>query len=79
MKNINYNKLSLEYLKPFKQNIRKLTNHSAFKSHNHLEKNINLANKKALFYNIKNFCENRNINPFDYIPVTFHIKNGVKD
>ncbi len=25
------------------------------KSHNHLDKNFHLANKKALFYNIRNY------------------------
>jgi len=40
---------------------------------------MHLANKKALFYNIKNHCENINENPFDYIPLTFHIKDGVND
>lgn len=49
------------------------------KSHNHLDKNIHLCNKKALFYNIKNYCQNINENPFDYIPITFHIQDGLED
>ena len=38
---------------------------------------MHLSNKKALFYNIKNYCDNNNKNVFDYMPLTFHIKNGV--
>ena len=41
--------------------------------HNHLENNWNLSNKKALFMNMKNYFKAKNINPFDYIPMTFHI------
>ena len=43
------------------------------KMYNHLEDNFHLSNKKALFYNMKYYCEASNENVFDYIPVTFHI------
>lgn len=49
------------------------------KVHNHLESNFYLGNKKALFYNIKRLCESRNVSPFKFIPVTFHISKGVDD
>lgn len=47
--------------------------------HNHLENNWNLSNKKALFYNLRNFYTTIKQNPFDNIPLTFHIKDGTND
>lgn len=47
--------------------------------HNHLQNNFHLGNKKALFYNLKVYYFKMGKNPFDYIPLTFHIKNGIKD
>lgn len=47
--------------------------------HNHLENNFFLGNKKALFYNLKQYYELRASNVFNYIPLTFHIKTGIKD
>ena len=44
---------------------------------NHLEFHIHLSNKKALYYNMKTYYESLGDNPFDYIPLTFHIKDGV--
>ncbi|CAI2367062.1 unnamed protein product [Moneuplotes crassus] len=44
---------------------------------NHLEFHIHLSNKKALYYNMKTYYESLEENPFDYIPQTFHIKDGV--
>ena len=44
-----------------------------FKIHNHLTNNWNLSNKKALFMNLKNYYDAQKINPFDFIPMTFHI------
>jgi tubulin--tyrosine ligase len=41
--------------------------------HNHLENNFHLSNKKALFYNIKNYMNLLNKDPFQIIPLTFHI------
>lgn len=47
--------------------------------HNHLENNWNLSNKKALFYNMRSFYTAMKQNPFDNIPLTFHIKDGMDD
>lgn len=44
---------------------------------NHLEGHIHLSNKKALYYNMKMYYESLGENPFDYLPLTFHIKDGV--
>jgi hypothetical protein len=41
--------------------------------HNHVTNNWNLSNKKALFMNLKSYYEAQKINPFDFIPMTFHI------
>ena len=41
--------------------------------HNHLEDNFHLSNKKALFYSLKNYMEKLNRDPFEIIPLTFHI------
>jgi len=47
--------------------------------YNHLEGNFHLSNKKALFYNMKTLCEWKSEDVFDYLPHTFHIKDGVLD
>jgi tubulin monoglycylase TTLL3/8 len=46
---------------------------------NKLECNYHLANKKAMFYNLKYYYEAMKENPFEYIPLTFHIQEGVED
>ena len=38
-----------------------------------------LGNKKALFYNLKEYYELTGGNLFRAIPLTFHIKKGLKD
>lgn len=45
--------------------------------HNHLENNFHLGNKKALFYNLKEFYSYQNKDVFQDIPLTFHIKKGL--
>lgn len=47
--------------------------------HNHLKNNFYLGNKKALFHNLKEYYTLIKENIFDYVPLTFHIKNGMKD
>jgi hypothetical protein len=47
--------------------------------HNHLECNYFIGNKKALFYNLRQYYTLLNKNVFDYLPLTFHIKKGVDD
>ncbi|KAL4491452.1 hypothetical protein ABPG72_008108 [Tetrahymena utriculariae] len=56
------------YKNPFKQ-----------KMHNHMEYNFHLANKKALFYNMRQYYNLTNKNVFDYLPTTFHIQRGLND
>ena len=43
------------------------------RTHNHLTHNWNLSNKKALFMNLKVYYEALKMNPFEYIPMTFHV------
>ncbi len=47
--------------------------------HNHLENNFYLGNKKALFYNMREYARLRKKNPFENMPLTFHIRKGFKD
>ena len=47
--------------------------------HNHLEFNHYIGNKKALFYNLKQYYDLLKKNVFEIIPLTFHIKTGTKD
>jgi len=54
------------------------TNHF-FKVHNHFEFHMHLSNKKALFYNLKKYYLDEKKDPFEYIPLTFHIKTGLED
>lgn len=46
---------------------------------NHVEGHAHLSNKKALYYNIKNYYESINEDPFKYIPLTYHIKENLED
>ena len=41
---------------------------------NKIEDNYHLCNKKALLYNMKSYYESIGEDPFDALPVTFHIK-----
>lgn len=47
--------------------------------HNHLQCNYFLGNKKALFYSMRKYYELLEKNPFDFIPLTFHISQGLSD
>ena len=49
------------------------------KMYNKLENNFHLSNKCALFYNMKRYYEAINKDPFDVIPLTFHVKIGLDD
>ena len=62
-----------------KKSISKIGDSTKVRLHNHLEFNYYLGNKKALFYNMRRLCECKGENPFDYIPITFHIAKGVDD
>ena len=46
---------------------------------NKIEDNYHLCNKKALFVNMKNYYEAIGEDPFDALPVTFHVKEGLDD
>lgn len=60
-----------------KKDIKKIGDSGKLRMHNHLEFNYYLGNKKALFYNIKRICEYKGEDPFDYVPLTFHIAKGI--
>lgn len=47
--------------------------------HNRLANNISICNKKSLFKNLKEYYEKLGINPFEKIPLTFHIEKGIED
>ena len=47
--------------------------------HNHLIHNFYLGNKKALFYNLREYYSLIGQNVFNYLPLTFHIRKGLKD
>ena len=44
-----------------------------------MEANHHLSNKYALFYNMTNYYKSIGFNPFDVLPLTFHIRNGSYD
>lgn len=44
-----------------------------------IENNFHLSNKQALFYNMRNYYTAQGIDPFNVLPVTFHVKKGVSD
>ena len=46
---------------------------------NHMENNFHLSNKKAIYYNMKVFYDAVGQSTFDYLPLTFHIKDGLTD
>ena len=52
---------------------------SSLHTHNKLEHNYHLANKKTLYYSLKTYYEGYHKDPFAVIPLTFHIKDGGSD
>jgi hypothetical protein len=44
-----------------------------------LEANFHLSNKYALFYNMRRYYNAVGRDPFEVLPLTFHIKNGSND
>ena len=52
---------------------------STLRTHNKLECNYNLANKKALFLNMKRYYSAKGIDYLTEMPLTFHIVNGEND
>jgi tubulin--tyrosine ligase len=47
--------------------------------HNRLANNFCICNKKNLFKNLKEYYEKSGVNPFEKIPLTFHIEKGIED
>ena len=47
--------------------------------HNKIEHNYHLSNKKALYYNLVRYYKALDMDPFEYIPLTFHVKTGETD
>lgn len=47
--------------------------------HNHLINNYVLGNKKALFNTMAAYYQSQEQEVFDYLPLTFHIKDGIED
>ncbi len=46
---------------------------------NHLENHYHLSNKKAMFFNMNQYYLAMKRDPFDTLPLTFHIRTGVDD
>ena len=44
-----------------------------------MDNNFHLSNKKALYYNMKVDYESIGVDPFEVLPLTFHIKEGLSD
>lgn len=49
------------------------------KVYNRLENNFHLSNKKALFWNISEYYKSKGQDPWNALPVTFHIDHGIND
>lgn len=44
-----------------------------------MEDNFHLSNKKALFWNMCQYYKKLGKDPFDHLPLTFHIESGFND
>jgi hypothetical protein len=44
-----------------------------------MEANYHLSNKKALFWNMTNYYQRCHKDPFECLPLTFHVENGMSD
>jgi Tubulin-tyrosine ligase family len=55
--------------------VKNTTNAQTIQLHNKIDYNFLLSNKKGLFYNLKQYYKALGVNAFNYIPMTFHIKN----
>ena len=62
-----------------KKKIKFVEDSKELKIHNHFEKNYFLGNKKALFYSMRKYYTSVGKNPFENIPLTFHISKGFED
>lgn len=62
-----------------KEKRKKELESTSVKIYNKLEDNYHLSNKKALFLNMRNYYEALGQNPYNSLPITFHIKTGLDD
>lgn len=46
---------------------------------NHLKYNYVIGNKKALFRTMSQYYQHLSLDPFDFLPLTFHIVEGTED
>lgn len=53
--------------------------HNSNKLYNRVEDNFKLTSKKFLFLNMRIYYESIGMDPYDVLPVTFHIKKGQID
>lgn len=49
------------------------------KIHNHFINSFLIGNKKALFQTMSDYYSKRGDDVFNYLPLTFHISNGLED
>ena len=52
---------------------------TTIRMHNKIEYNQHLTNKKGLYSSLKNYCSALEKDLFEYVPLTFHIKDGETD
>jgi tubulin--tyrosine ligase len=54
-----------------------LSNSGKIKIHNHFINNFLIGNKKALFQTMTDYYTKKGDDVFNYLPLTFHICNGL--
>ena len=75
----NFNNKRQKGASPEKETPIKTAQRSSHRLYNRLESNYHLANKKALFYNLREYYRAVGEDIFDNVPVTFHIREGTRD
>jgi len=78
-KEIKRNSFQIDSSMNEKKNLLEINSSFAIKMHNHLENNGQLHNKKSMFMNLRTYCEAIKENVYDYVPLTFHIKDSHQD
>ena len=68
----------LDFL-PRKEVIYQLPDPQKVRMHNHFEFNWMIGNKKAMFYNMRQYYDLKGEDVFQYLPLTFHIQKGLED
>lgn len=72
----------LEWLKPInpkEEQTHKLWEDNKLRIYSKLEDNFHLSNKKALFFNMSQYYKLMGRDPFEILPLTFHIEEGLND